>query len=56
MVGDLNGDGVVDSADLGLLLVAWGPCPRGASCPADFDENGFVDLANLIVLITNWSW
>jgi hypothetical protein len=23
---DLNGDGVVDGADLGLLLGAWGPC------------------------------
>ncbi len=23
---DLNGDGVVDSADLGLLLGKWGPC------------------------------
>ncbi len=24
---DLNGDGVVNSADLALLLGAWGPCP-----------------------------
>ena len=25
--GDLNGDGVVDAADLGLLIAAWGACP-----------------------------
>jgi hypothetical protein len=25
-VADLNNDGVVDGADLGLLLAAWGPC------------------------------
>ncbi len=23
---DLNGDGVVDSTDLGLMLGLWGPC------------------------------
>jgi hypothetical protein len=26
-LGDLNLDGVVNGADLGLLLGAWGPCP-----------------------------
>ncbi len=26
-LGDLNGDGSVDGADLGLLLSAWGGCP-----------------------------
>ncbi|MFP8870809.1 MAG: right-handed parallel beta-helix repeat-containing protein [Myxococcota bacterium] len=24
--GDINGDGIVDGADMGLLLGAWGPC------------------------------
>jgi hypothetical protein len=24
---DLNGDGSVNGADLGLMLVAWGVCP-----------------------------
>ncbi len=23
---DINGDGLVDAADLGLLIGAWGPC------------------------------
>ena len=25
--GDLNGDGRVDGADLGLLIAMWGVCP-----------------------------
>lgn len=25
--GDLNGDGIVDAGDLGLLIAAWGVCP-----------------------------
>ena len=26
--GDLTGNGIVDGADLGYLLNAWGPCPN----------------------------
>ena len=26
--GDVNGDGVVDAADLGLMIGAWGDCPE----------------------------
>jgi hypothetical protein len=26
--GDLNGDGMVNGADLGILLSVWGPCPN----------------------------
>ncbi|MCP4836871.1 MAG: hypothetical protein GY895_19130 [Phycisphaera sp.] len=26
-LGDINGDGQVDAADLGLLIGAWGLCP-----------------------------
>ena len=25
---DLNGDGTVDGADLGIMLALWGPCPK----------------------------
>jgi agmatine deiminase len=34
IVGDLNGDGVVDVADLLILFNNWGPCPYGACCLA----------------------
>jgi hypothetical protein len=48
--GDINADGAVDGADLGLLLGAWG---TGAGL-ADFDGNGVVDGADLGVLLSRW--
>lgn len=47
---DLNGDGEVNGADLGILLAAWG---RGPS-PADLNEDGIVDGADLGVLLAAW--
>jgi hypothetical protein len=51
--GDLNGDGLVNGADLGLMLVAWGACNR--DCQADLDQNGFVDGADLGLLLVDWT-
>ncbi|HMN97690.1 MAG TPA: M23 family metallopeptidase [Phycisphaerales bacterium] len=50
--GDLDGDGDVDGADLGVLLGSWGPCP---GCPADLDGNGTVDGADLGALLGGWT-
>jgi len=49
--GDLNGDGFVDGADLGLLLNAWGACP---DCLADLTGDGVVDGADLGALLNAW--
>jgi hypothetical protein len=49
-LGDLNGDGVVDGADLALVLGAWG---NGAGL-ADIDENGVVDGADLAIVLGSW--
>ncbi|MFO0827373.1 MAG: FG-GAP-like repeat-containing protein [Phycisphaerales bacterium] len=47
---DLNGDGVVNAADLGILLGAW-----GSSDPsADLTNDGAVDAADLGVLLGAW--
>ncbi len=51
-VGDLDGDGVVGSSDLIILLGAWGRC-RG-ECPADLDGDGVVGTSDLILLLGNW--
>ncbi|HMN95367.1 MAG TPA: hypothetical protein PKC43_04050 [Phycisphaerales bacterium] len=48
---DLNGDGAVDGADLGLLLSAWGGC---ASCPGDLSGDGILDGADLGILLSSW--
>lgn len=48
--GDLNGDEVVDGADLGLLLANWGGSDAG-----DLNEDGVVDGADLGLLLASWS-
>ena len=50
--GDLDGNGVVDGGDLGLLLGSWGPCP--SPCPADLDGNGAVDGGDLGLMLGAW--
>jgi len=49
---DLNGDGVVNGADLAMLLGAWGtssgPC-------VDLNGDGIVDGADLAFLLGSWS-
>lgn len=48
---DLNGDGVIDGADLGLLLGAWGDCD---GCIEDIDGGGGVDGGDLGLLLGAW--
>ncbi len=48
---DLNEDGVVNGADLGLLLAAWGACD---GCPEDINEDGFVTGADLGLMLADW--
>lgn len=50
---DLNGDGRVDSLDLGILMSQWGP---GTGKSADMDGNGDVDTRDLEVLLDAWSF
>ncbi len=52
--GDLNGDGGVDGADLGILLQSWGACPGKQPCPADTNGDGVVDGADLGTVLQNW--
>jgi hypothetical protein len=48
--GDLNGDGVVNGADLGLLLAQF-----GGSGTADFDGSGTVDGGDLGLMLSYWT-
>ncbi len=48
---DLDGNGVVGSGDLAILLAAWGPC---AGCAADLDGDGVVGPSDLAILLAAW--
>ena len=47
---DLDGNGSVDGADLGLLLGTWG----SNDCAADLNQDGVVDGADLGALLGAW--
>jgi hypothetical protein len=47
--GDLNGDGCVDLADLGILLASYEIDAGG-----DLDGDGDTDLSDLGILLANW--
>jgi hypothetical protein len=51
VVGDLDGNGAVDAADLAILLGAWG----SANPDADLNDDGDVNAADLAILLGNWS-
>ena len=48
-LGDVNNDGQVDAADLGLLLSAW-----GLDGPTDLNEDGLTDAADLGLILAAW--
>jgi hypothetical protein len=50
--GDLTADGIVNGADLGVMLSAWGSCTGG--CAADLNRDGVVNGADLGVMLSTW--
>ena len=54
LLGDLNGDTVIDAADLIILLGAWGVCDDCRNCPADLNDDCVVDPSDLLILLGNW--
>lgn len=53
-LGDLNGSGTVDGADLALVLGNWGACPLCAACASDITGNCMVDGADLAIVLGQW--
>ncbi len=49
--GDFNDDGIVNGADFGSILAAWGPC---AGCPEDLNGDGQVTGADVGLLLSVW--
>jgi hypothetical protein len=50
--GDMTADGIVNGADLGVMLSAWGNCTGG--CAADLNRDGVVNGADLGVMLSTW--
>ena len=50
VTGDLNADGVVDAADLAIMLNNW-----GGSGATDLDGNGITDAADIAALLNAWT-
>ena len=50
---DLNSDGVVDGADLGIQLSSYGVCP--SSCPGDFNRDGAINSVDLGIVLSGLS-
>ncbi|MHC5012625.1 MAG: hypothetical protein ACYTG6_17050, partial [Planctomycetota bacterium] len=48
---DINGDGVVDDADLQMLFAAWGPCP---ACPEDVNGDRVANVLDLLEVLLDW--
>jgi hypothetical protein len=49
---DFDMNGVVDVADLTIMLANWGVCD--GSCPGDANGDGTVDTADLVILLNEW--
>ncbi|MHC4383809.1 MAG: sialidase family protein [Planctomycetota bacterium] len=54
---DVNGDGIVGIFDFLTVLNTWGACldcgTQGA-CPADFDGDCEIGVADVLILMANW--
>jgi len=49
---DINCDGLVNGADLALVLGNWGEC---ADCPEDLNDDGVVNGADLAIVLGGWT-
>ena len=49
--GDFNGDGMVDGADFGYILAAWGTC---GGCAEDLNGDGEVNGADVGLVLSVW--
>lgn len=47
-------DGVSNAADIAALLAVWGPCGDPAGCIEDTNDDGDINVLDLLGLLTNW--
>jgi hypothetical protein len=49
--GDFDGSGVIDSADIGHILLDFGDC---VNCPTDLDKSGAVGSEDIGLLLLDF--
>lgn len=54
ILGDLNGDGVVNVDDLLIVLNSWGDCADCDDCIADITGDCTVNVDDLLNVLNNW--
>ena len=56
MVGDINGDGIVDITDLTIVAVAYGRFQGepGYNPDADLNKDGIVDIGDISIVTMNF--
>ena len=55
MLGDINGDGVVNITDILAVIAAWGSCaPPPSLCPADVTGDGTVNILEVLFVVAHW--
>ena len=53
-LGDVNGDGRIDVADVKSLLLGWGSCGDCSTCGSDVTADCQVDVLDLLAVLSNW--
>ena len=51
--GDATGDGLIDGADLAIVLGHWGTC-SSTPCWGDLDCSGTVDGVDIAIVLGHW--
>ena len=54
---DLNGDGIVNTSDILILLANWGKCVEcilPGDCLGDYNDDCIVNISDLLFLLLNW--
>ncbi|MCH8824887.1 MAG: hypothetical protein IH984_15430 [Planctomycetes bacterium] len=52
LLGDIDGDLAITTADIVLLFASWGSCD--VCCLADLNSDSLVDTIDLLILLANW--